>query len=276
MESYVEIICIGNELLIGKTMNTNAHWLARRITGLGLSVRRITVIRDDVDEIASSIREAIQRRPCFIITTGGLGPTFDDKTLAGVSSALGLEMEVNEDALEMIKSAYQRYVNEGRIGQFELTPPRIKMATLPRGGVPLPNPVGTAPGVLIEAEGVKIVILPGVPREMMAIFDSSVEPLLRRVSGDLTFYESSIEVLDLPESDLAPLIEKVMTDNPYVYIKSHPQTSEKTLRVEIHLSTTSKDSSEAMQRIGRAIMQISEMIKERGGKIRPKKISETI
>ena len=76
----VEIICVGNELLIGKTLNTNAHWLAKRITSLGLKVRRITVVGDDLEEISSAIKETVNRKPCFIIVTGGLGPTFDDKT----------------------------------------------------------------------------------------------------------------------------------------------------------------------------------------------------
>ena len=76
----MEIVCVGNELLIGKTLNTNAHWLARRATSLGIMVKRITVVADDVDEIAKVILEALKRKPRFIITTGGLGPTFDDKT----------------------------------------------------------------------------------------------------------------------------------------------------------------------------------------------------
>ena len=73
MAQPIEIICVGNELLIGKTLNTNAQWLAKRATTLGLSVRRITIMGDDIDEISSAVREAIQRRPRFLITTEGLG-----------------------------------------------------------------------------------------------------------------------------------------------------------------------------------------------------------
>ncbi|MCJ7767212.1 molybdopterin-binding protein, partial [Candidatus Bathyarchaeota archaeon] len=79
----LEIVCVGNELLIGKTLNTNAHWLAKRATSLGVMVKRVTVILDEVDEVATVLREALNRKPRFIITTGGLGPTFDDKTLEG-------------------------------------------------------------------------------------------------------------------------------------------------------------------------------------------------
>jgi molybdenum cofactor synthesis domain-containing protein len=266
--AYVEIICVGNELLIGKTLNTNAHWLAKKITSLGLSVKRITVVGDDLDEISSIVKESIQRKPAFIITTGGLGPTFDDKTLEGVAKALNRDLEENMEALEMIREKYERYVAEGRIEKFEMTPYRVKMARLPKGARPLPNPVGTAPGVFIEYEGISLVMLPGVPQEMMAIFEEHLEPLLRRISGNLTFYETSLEVRGVPESDLAPVIEEIMRNNPYVYIKSHPKISEKTHHIELHFSTTSDDQSVAKQRIEKAILQISEIIRGRGGRIR--------
>jgi len=271
LDSHLEIICVGNELLIGKTLNTNAHWLAKRITSLGLNVRRITVVGDDVDEIASAVDEAVQRKPCFIITTGGLGPTFDDKTLSGVAKALQTQLAEDVEALEMLKKRYKRYVEEGRIAKFEMTPARVKMATLPKGGKPLPNPAGTAPGVFAEYQGVNLVMLPGPPEEMEAVFDGSVVPLLRKISGDSTFYEASLDVRAIPESDLAPIIDQVMQDNPYVYTKSHPQVGEKIPRLELHFSTTSKDAAEARQRIGRAIVQMSELIKERGGEVKPMK-----
>jgi molybdenum cofactor synthesis domain-containing protein len=79
----MEIICIGNELLIGKIANTNAQWISRQATLLGINVKRITVVSDELEEISEAIREALKRRTRFIITTGGLGPTFDDKTLQG-------------------------------------------------------------------------------------------------------------------------------------------------------------------------------------------------
>lgn len=265
----VELICVGNELLIGKTLNTNAQWLAKRITSLGLSVRRITVVGDYVDEIASAIKESIQRKPAFIITTGGLGPTFDDKTLEGVAKAVDRKLKENEEALEMVRRKYEQYLAEGRIRRFEMNQYRVKMARLPEGAKPLPNPVGTAPGVLLKWKGISLIMLPGVPQEMMAIFDESVVPLLREAAGDLTFYEASLEVRGIAESELAPIIDHVMHENPYVYIKSHPKISERAHRIELHFSTTSDSQNVARRRIERAIIQISELIRERGGRIRP-------
>jgi molybdenum cofactor synthesis domain-containing protein len=274
MAQFIEIICVGNELLIGKTLNTNAQWLARRVTSLGLNVRRITNVGDDTDEISSAVREAIQRDPRFIITTGGLGPTFDDKTLEGLAKALERDLEINDDALKMVEERYRKYVEEGKMEKVELTPPRVKMAKLPKGAKPLYNPVGTAPGVVMEHEGATIVALPGVPSEMKAIFDGSVVSLLKEAAGDVTFFETSIEATRVMESEVAPLIDQVMHDNPYVYIKSHPKGAETVSRIEFHLSTTAKNSSVARKRVGKALVQLSELIQRKGGKIRPVKMKE--
>ncbi len=265
----VEILCIGNELLIGKTLNTNAHWLAKRVTCLGLNVKRITVVGDNLEDISAAVHEMIQRSPRFIIVTGGLGPTFDDMTLEGVANGLGRKLVENKEALQMLKERYQRYVDEGKIKSCEMTPHRMKMAKLPQDAKPLPNPVGTAPGVLLEEGNVSLVILPGVPTEMTAIFDGSVAPILRKASGDLMFFEASLEVRGILESQLAPLIDEVMRCNPYVYIKSHPKGSEKVPRLELHLSTISSDLKASRQRLTRVIIQISEIIQEKGGKVKP-------
>lgn len=269
MDRSVEIICIGNELLIGKILNTNAQWLAKRVTTLGLNVCRITIVGDDVDEISSAVREAFQRNPRFLITTGGLGPTFDDKTLEGLAKAFECNLEINEEALTMVKEKYRKYAEEGKMEKAELTPPRVKMAKLPEGARPLSNPVGTAPGIIIEHGDITIVSLPGVPSEMMAIFDGLVASFLKQVTGDVIYFEMSIEATGVIESEMAPLIERVMHDNPYVYIKSHPKGAERIPRIEFHFSTTAKNSGVARKRVSKAFVQLSELIQEKGGKIKP-------
>ncbi len=263
-----EIVSIGNEILIGKTLNTNAQWLAKRMTSIGLEIRRITTVGDDLEEISSIIREALKRKPRFIITTGGLGPTFDDKTLEGIAKALEIKLETNEEALKMVEAKYEQYVKEGLMERAELTPHRVKMATLPEGAKPLPNPVGTAPGVLIEVKDTVIIALPGVPQEMKAIFEESILPLLRKESKNLIFYEAELEVRGIVESEIAPLIDEVMHDNPYVYIKSHPRGGERVSKIILHFSTTASESTTAQNRVGKAIVQLSEMIKKKGGEIK--------
>jgi len=273
MTQQIEIICVGNELLIGKIVNTNAQWLAKRITTLGLNVSRVTIIGDSVEEISAAIIEAVRRKPKFILTTGGLGPTFDDKTLEGIAKAVNRLLKVNQEALKMVEEKYRRYVKEGRIEKVELTPPRVKMAKLPTDSIPLSNPVGTAPGVIIKPNDVTIIALPGVPSEMEAIFAESVMPLLKKAAGDVTFYETSIGVDKIMESDMAPLIDQVMHDNPFVYVKSHPsRTGEGKPHLELHFSTVAEDSITAKNRVSKALIQITELVQMRGGKT---KLSKT-
>lgn len=271
MSNAIEIVCVGNELLIGKTLNTNAQWLAKRITTMGLNVKRIITIGDDTDEISQALKECLKRKPAFIITTGGLGPTFDDKTLEGIAKALNRKLETNQQALKMVEKKYRQYQKEGKIEKVELTPPRIKMATLPENSQPIENPIGTAPAVLTTQNNTTIIALPGVPSEMKAIFEESLMPLLRKTLGDMTFFETSLEVSGIMESDMAPLIDKVMHDNPYVYVKSHPKGEEKIPHIELHISTTAKNTQEAKERVSKTLIQISEMIQAKGGKIKPTK-----
>jgi nicotinamide-nucleotide amidase len=267
MNGEMEIVCVGNELLIGKTLNTNAQWLSKRATAMGIAVERITVVADDVDEIASAVREALQRKPQFIITTGGLGPTFDDKTLEGIAKALSRKLKVNAKALQMIKEKYEAYARERRTEKVDLTQSRIKMATIPEKTEPVPNPVGTAPAVRADMDGTILFALPGVPSEMEAIFEETIAPLLKLASGGGGFYEKSIYANNIMESTLAPLIDKVMQDNPGVYIKSHPKREEKRPHIEIHFSIKAKSTEKPEEKLQKATAHLSSLIGKSGGKV---------
>src|SRR5678815_5985649 len=122
----VEIICIGNELLSGITLNTNAHWISKRITKIGGFVRRVTVIRDDLDEINLALMDSLKRKPDLIIVCGGLGPTYDDKTLQGISKALKKRLILNNVALDMVKKSYS-----ARHQKVKINNARLKMAIIP-------------------------------------------------------------------------------------------------------------------------------------------------
>ncbi len=267
MTKDMEIICVGNELLIGKTLNTNAHWIAKQATTLGITIKRITVVADDVNEIANAIRETLSRKPRFAITTGGLGPTFDDKTLEGIAEALNRKLVVNSEALKMVREKYEAYARENGTETVELTQARVKMATLPEKAEPILNPVGTAPGVQLNSEETTMIVLPGVPSEMKTIFNETVAPLLKQASGKSAFYEKSIYVDNVMESKLAPLIDEVMRNNLGVYVKSHPKGREDKPHMEIHLSTTADDGEVAEEKLRKAVMQLSRLIGEIGGKI---------
>ncbi|MGD6807112.1 MAG: molybdopterin-binding protein [Candidatus Bathyarchaeia archaeon] len=268
----VEILCIGNELLIGKIMDTNAHWLAQQITALGANVRRITVIPDSVDEIATAINEIAARKPQFLITTGGLGPTFDDMTLQGVAKALNRKLEVNPKALEMVKAKIIEYAKKrGLPVDVEMTPPRLKMATMPENIDVVTNPIGTAPGAHADIDGTALFVLPGVPAEMEGIFAQTIAPLIKKAAGSGVFCQRSVFTEGIIESVLAPLIDEVMRGNPGVYVKSHPLKSDGNALEELHLTINAGEECKPAEAIKKATTQLIGLIKANGGII----LSET-
>jgi molybdenum cofactor synthesis domain-containing protein len=266
MTVAMEIICVGNELLIGKTLNTNALWLGKQATNLGANVKRITVVQDTVEEIANIVLESINRKPQFIVTTGGLGPTFDDKTLEGIAKALSRRLEVNQKALAVVKEKCEEYARKRQLSTtIELTPPRVKMATLPEKTEPINNPIGTAPAVRVDMERTVLFALPGVPSEMEAIFTETIVPLLKQAVGDRVFCEKSMFLDNMMESNLAPLIDRVMSANKGVYIKSHPMGVEKP-HIEIHLTVAAKAEEKPMKMLEKSMRQLSILVEEKGGK----------
>ena len=266
MVCIVEIISVGNELLIGKIANTNAQWLARRITTLSGSIRRIIDVGDNLEEISAVVRESLARRPRLLILTGGLGPTFDDMTLQGLALALVVPLRLDAEAEKMVRARYRNYELEtGR--RIELTPERLKMATLPAGGRPVKNTVGTAPGVIFQQGVTSIVAMPGVPKEMQVIFEESIEPIVKNAAGAMYFHARSLESVGVIESELAPLIEKTMRENPRVYIKSHPKAPEPRPLLELHFSTTSTNPVTAREDVDRAANMLTQLITEHMGSV---------
>lgn len=244
MACNIELLSIGNELLLGNTVNTNASWLASQITSLGGTVTRITTVPDNLEQISRAIKESVERKPDFIITTGGIGPTFDDMTIKAVAKAFHLRLKVHETALQMVREHYARRFPNRRVS---LTPPRLKMAAFPAGGLAVANPVGTAPALHLNARNTQIYCLPGVPKEAEAIFRESLSPTIRSKAGSTIFAEKWLRVQGVMESSLAPVIDSVMSQWPGVYIKSHPRGAEGKggPRIELHFSISASDSAKA-------------------------------
>ncbi len=243
------ILTIGNEILKGKTVNTNMAHIGQVLTYAGHDVYRAIVVRDDPEEISWGIEKALESAD-IIITTGGLGPTFDDMTVECISNALGLKTELDPDELDSLK---KRYISRG----IELTEERLKMVRLPVGSRALHNPVGAAPGVYLKYKGKVIVILPGVPGEMKALLDL-VLPDLK--TGEREYYEETFPLEGIMESSLAPLVEKIMKKwNGKVYIKSHPQRSEvENPSLNVEVSSWDTDLEKAKETVEAVVKEIKE------------------
>ena len=246
-------------MLIGKTLNTNAQWLSERITKLGGDVRRVTIIEDDIKTIALTLKEIVRRKPNLVITTGGLGPTFDDKTLQGFSKAFDRKLRLDKTALKLVKSRYSKIFKNRR---FELTQPRLKMAMLPMGAKAIQNPVGTAPAVMLTNNSVDFLILPGVPTELKAIFKNTITSLIKKKSVANFFYETSFIIYGLLESQIAPLIDEVLEEINQIYIKSHAQGEEGSGEsfLELHFTAKSKKQKTGENRIMQALILMTRLL----------------
>jgi len=245
----VEIISIGEELLIGKVVNTNASWLAKEITKRGGRVRRIITVGDKIDEIRDVIVSSISRGADVIITTGGLGPTFDDKTMEAISRALDKPLKLNEEAFTMLKESLRRR-------GLTLTESRRKMAYLPEGGRAIPNYVGTAPGLLIKQGKTTLVALPGVPQEMKEMFIRHVSNI---VSSEMKIVENELLIEGIYEAELAPLIEELMKKKQGIYVKSHPKMQEEKPRIRLHIYS----SQYTQQELNEICREIERIIKDK-------------
>ncbi len=233
-----EIISVGNELLIGHTLDTNSHWIAKRFTRFGWTLQRITILRDSLAAVKDGVTIALRRKPDLLITLGGLGPTHDDMTLKGVALSLNKRLVLNAEAFAMVKARYSALESSTGLTRF-----RRKMATLPEGAEPLPNPIGTAPGVMIRVGATRLVSLPGVPSEMKAIFTGSVIPMLRASNGQAP-EEVSIGLVGIIESALAPALDRTRKAFPGLYFKSHPRGREGGIRslIQLHVYSVDPDS----------------------------------
>jgi molybdenum cofactor synthesis domain-containing protein len=262
----IEILCVGNELLSGITLNTNAHWLCGQVAAAGGTVNRVTVVRDELPAIASAVKEILARRPDILVTTGGLGATYDDMTLEGVTTALGRRVAVDSQAVQMLRESYRR-----RGLPYRLTKARLKMATIPEGSAPIANPVGSAPSVSIDFEKTKVFCVPGVPSEMKAIFKKHILPLVKEGVGAFVAREANYMVTGVSEAMIAPALLKIVGANPAhaAYVKTHPRgyLKKTTPRIRVQIICKGADRKEVEERLDRISKQILKEVGRLGGRI---------
>ena len=214
----VALVSVGDELLSGDTVNTNAAWLGERLDERGVDVERVTVVPDRVTDIAGVVGEYAAEYDAVIVT-GGVGPTHDDRTLEGVAAALDRSLETDETVLEWL-------TEEGGYTRDDLTD---GTADLPAGARALHNTVGVAPGCVVE----NVYVFPGVPTEMRAMFES-VESAFsgeRRYTGSL--------VVDEPESALIDRFQELQ-ERFDVKVGSYPGDS-----VRVKVESTDESEVEA-------------------------------
>jgi nicotinamide-nucleotide amidase len=246
----IEILAVGSELLTPQFQETNSLFLTQKLNDLGLDVRFKTIVGDRWDDLCIALKQALDRTN-LIFATGGLGPTEDDRTREALASVLGRKLEFREKILKAI---------EKRFASRHMKMPEVnrKQANIIEGSLVLPNKKGTAPGLWLDTGSHIIILLPGPPHELKAMFEKSVWPRLqtfqrryvcRRVIKTAGLTESKIESRLV---DLYPRMQGVELTT-----LAHPG------QIEIHLKSTSDtDLMQAQQKVGHAIELICGVLKK--------------
>lgn len=211
-----ELISTGTEILLGYIVNTDAQYLSQQLARLGIEVTLHTAVGDDREMMRRVLQDALQRSD-LVFTTGGLGPTSDDITKDVVAEILGLPMVLDEASLAEMKA---HFAAQGKPFPEVL----VRQAYFPAGARVLPNPVGTAPGAIVETRGKAIVILPGPPRELQAMFEGSVLPYLKGLPGrGPVLYTRVYKLTSIPEYNVHETLRDLAREkNPTLGFLARP------------------------------------------------------
>jgi molybdenum cofactor synthesis domain-containing protein len=218
------IVVIGNEILSGRTQDTNTSWIAGNLVGLGVMLQEVRVVPDVESDIIFAINE-LRQKVDYVFTTGGIGPTHDDITAESIAKALDAPLELNQTAYDIL---VRHYGSEDLV-----TPPRKKMAMIPVGAKLINNPVSAAPGFQIG----NVFVMAGVPKIMQAMFDD----VKNRISHGKPMLSNTI-ACSLPESAIAEPLERIQNKYPTVSVGSYPHFRGGILGLSLVLRSIDEDS----------------------------------
>lgn len=230
-----EILCVGTELLLGDIVNTNAAFLSRELAGLGINVYHQSVVGDNSDRLKICLKESLKNND-IVITSGGLGPTYDDLTKETAAELFGLELKFDEASMKHIEEYFAK-INR------PMTESIKKQAYIPDGAIALKNDCGTAPGVFIEKNGKVLVLLPGPPREIEPMFINYVSPLLQKFTGK-TMFSRTVHIFNMGESAVEAKLHDIMTTLTNPTLAPYAKDGEVLLRITA--SADSKENAEKM------------------------------
>jgi nicotinamide-nucleotide amidase len=243
----IEIITIGNEVLSGRTLDTNFAWLARALEEVNVQVTWHTTVGDESRTITDAVRRAVERADA-VVTTGGLGPTPDDITRKAIATALARPLQLDEEVVAAIRERAKR---AGR----KLPASVESQALLPRGAQVWLNPVGTAPGLLLLSKRKPVILLPGVPAEMEALATQFVVPYLRERSGRVveTF---TLRTMGPFESQLQEVIGKLPSRWPGASLAFLPSY----FGVDLRVTVSGVEAEQVHEVTGRAYRELKQRV----------------
>ncbi|MGE5295262.1 MAG: competence/damage-inducible protein A [Solirubrobacterales bacterium] len=235
-QKKASIISIGNELLSGKTVDTNAAYIEAQLRTAGIPVLGVYSVGDEEPAIRRKLALAAQEAD-FIISSGGLGPTDDDLTRQAIAGFLGVDLVLREDLLATLRQFFERRA-------IEMVQRNVVQAYIPRGASAILNERGTAPGIRAEFDGKVLYSMPGVPSEMRHMFDTFVLPELRRLATDQVIVVKRLRCFGAGESKIAEMIGDAMERgrNPLVNCTVH----EGVITLEVVAMASEANEAEAM------------------------------
>lgn len=240
-----EIVSIGTELLLGHIINTNAAYLSRKLSELGIDVYYHTTVGDNPSRLAGAIREALKRAD-IVIASGGLGPTIDDITAATIARLTDSRLVLNKTILRDLKKYF-------RSRNIKFPVDNTRQAYVPKNARWIKNKVGTAPGLIKECEGKTIICLPGPPRELEPMFEGAVIPFIKRKHKSSWVIRSrSIKITGLAESQINNKVRDLLNLKPPVTVGIYAKLSEVTLKI-MAKERDEKKAAKAIRKIERII-----------------------
>ncbi len=225
----VELISVGTEILLGSIVNTNAAYLAEQCAGLGLSCYYQSVVGDNAERLALTLKCAMERAD-IVILSGGLGPTEDDLTKETAAKLCGSRLVDNEDWRKRISEFFDAR-------GMKPTENNWKQAKVPEGAIVLDNPNGTAPGLIMEQKNVRIILLPGPPNELVPMFETSVKPYLEQLAPG-AIYSQTVKICGVGESKVETEIKDLIDAQTNPTLATYAKTG------EVHLRVTASAGSE--------------------------------
>jgi len=260
------LLAIGNELLNGEIRDTNLFMLSRGLTHVGFTVAYAGLVRDDPARIVTMLHFLLADAPDVLICSGGLGPTTDDLTLSALAGALSRPLTFNPQARDLIAAQYAQLLGRGYLHAPGPEEARRKMATLPAGAQPLPNPLGTAPGVRLTHAETLLYVLPGVPAELEAIFAESILPELHNRFTLGAWAERALLIHCDDEATAAPLLHQVARRHPDVYLKSLAQPFPAAARegLRVIATTCAAEAVLAQQAVTQTLADLQQLVEAAG------------
>jgi nicotinamide-nucleotide amidase len=250
MTISAQVICIGNEIMLGHIANTNSQFISNKLASIGIRTSKHLDIPDVPEVIISSIRKAL-RESEIVILSGGLGPTVDDLTLECIGKALNKKLILNKKIARTIKTLFKDR-------KMKMPSNNLRQALIPKNGIPITNNIGTAPGLIIPVENKVLMAFPGVPFELYPMVKEIALPYLKKIFSLNEIIKSRIiKITGLSESRVDEIIEDILRLTGKVQMGIYPYPEE----IHVKITVTEKNERSADKIIAKIEKQIRSRLK---------------